>query len=187
VSSALRRLLVLAGPLLPAPILPAQPPAISVSATAPLDSQYVGALTALQEKVVALANAMPADKYAWRPAEQVRTVSQVLMHIAGEWYYLCPRSVGAQPPNDFGVPGEAMRRLEQITAKPEVVAELTKAWEHCRSVLASMNRAALVPDSLPARMGFPRVVLLVLGDQHEHLGQLIAYARSVGVAPPWSR
>lgn len=80
-----------------------------------------------------------------------------------------------------------MRRLEQITAKPEVVTELRKSWEYCRSVLSMMNRAALVPDSLPAGMGFPRVVLLVVGDQHEHLGQLIAYARSVGVTPPWSR
>jgi hypothetical protein len=182
-----RRLLAIVGPLFLAPILPAQRPASAVSVTAPLDSQYVGALTDLQEKVVALANAIPADRYGWRPSEQVRTVSQVLMHVAGEWYYLCPRSVGAQPPNDFGAPAEAMRRLEEITAKPEVATQLTKAWEHCRSVLGNMNRAALVPDSLPGRMGFPRVVLLVLGDQHEHLGQLIAYARSVGVAPPWSR
>lgn len=117
----------------------------------------------------------------------LRTVSQVLMHVAGEWYYFCPRSVGARPPDGFEPPGEAMRRLERITAKPEVVAELGKSWAYCRGVLRAMNRAALVPDSLPAGMGFPRVVLLVMGDQHEHLGQLIAYARSVGVAPPWNR
>jgi hypothetical protein len=45
----------------------------------------------------------------------------------------------------------------------------------------------LVPEFLPAQMGFARVVLLMSGDQHEHLGQLIAYARSIGVAPPWSK
>lgn len=180
------RYLVLAAVLV-GPTLDAQQRPGDVSTTAPLDSQYAAALTALQEKVVALANAIPAEKYAWRPSDEVRTVSEVLMHIAGEWYYLCPRSVGAKPPEGFQIPAEAMRRLEQITAKPEVVAELGKSWEYCRSVLSAMNRDALVPDSLPARMGFPRVVLLVVGDQHEHLGQLIAYARSVGVAPPWSR
>ena len=175
------------GAVLIGPTVDAQQRPGDVSITAPLDSQYAAALTALQEKVVALANAIPADKYAWRPSDQVRTVSEVLMHIAGEWYYLCPRSVGAKPPESFHVPAEAMRRLEQITTKPEVVTELRNSWQYCRSVLSTMNRAALVPDSLPARMGFPRVVLLVVGDQHEHLGQLIAYARSVGVTPPWSR
>jgi len=165
----------------------AQQSGANVSITAPLDSQYVGALTAIHDKVLALANAIPADKYSWRPSDQVRTVSQVLMHIAGEWFYLCPLSVAGKPPADFGPPREAMRTLEGITAKPEVLAQLAKSWAHCRSVLDQTNPAKLVPDSLPAKMGFPRVVLLVTGDQSEHVGQLIAYARSIGVMPPWSK
>jgi uncharacterized damage-inducible protein DinB len=166
---------------------PAQHTSANVSITAPLDSQYVGALTHLHDKVLALANAIPADKYSWRPSDQVRTVSQVLMHLAGEWFYLCPISVAGKPPADFGPPGEAMRKLEDITEKAEVLAQLSKSWAHCSSVLAAINPARLVPDSLPAKMGFARVVLLVSGDQHEHLGQLIAYARSIGVNPPWSK
>ncbi|HEY9229690.1 MAG TPA: DinB family protein [Gemmatimonadaceae bacterium] len=158
-----------------------------VSITAPLDSQYAGALTALHDKVVALANAIPADKYSWRPAEPVRTVSQLLMHIAGEWFYLCPLSVASKPPADFGPPGEATRKLESITAKTDVLAQLDKSWAYCRASLDAANPAKLVPDSLPAKMGFPRVVMLVSADQHEHLGQLITYARSVGVVPPWSK
>jgi hypothetical protein len=158
-----------------------------ISVTAPLDSQYAGALIAIHDKVIALANAIPADKYSWRPSDQVRTVSQVLTHIAGEWFYLCPMSVAAKPPADFGPPGPAMRKLEEITSKPDVIAQLNKSWAHCRSALDAITPAKLVPDSLPARMGFPRVVLLVTGDQHEHVGQLIAYARSIGVVPPWSK
>ncbi len=158
-----------------------------VSVTDPLEKQYAGDLTTLHAKVLALANAIPAEKYPWRPSEQVRTVSQLLMHIAGEWYYLCPRSVAALPPADFGAPGESMRKLEEITAKPDVLMQLDKSWMHCRSVLDTIDPAKLVPDSLPGKMGFPRVVLLLSGDQHEHLGQLIAYARSIGVTPPWSK
>lgn len=158
-----------------------------VSITAPLDSQYAGALTAIHDKVLSLANAIPAEKYSWRPSPDVRTVSQVLMHIAGEWFYLCPVSVAGKPPADFGPPGDAMRKLEGITVKSEVLGQLTKSWAYCRSVLDAVNPARLVPDSLPAKMGFPRVALLVSGDQHEHVGQLIAYARSIGVTPPWSK
>jgi uncharacterized damage-inducible protein DinB len=165
----------------------AQQAATQVPITAPLEKQYVGDLSVIHDKILALANAIPADKYEWRPSDKVRTVSQVFTHMAGEWFYLCPLSVGAKPPADFSPPGEAMRKLEAITTKPEVIAQLIKAWDHCRSALDAIDPTRLVPDSLPAKMGFPRVVLLVLGDQHEHVGQLIAYARSIGVAPPWSK
>jgi hypothetical protein len=69
----------------------------------------------------------------------------------------------------------------------EVLAALGKSWAHCRAALDRVDPAKLVPDSLPAKTGFPRVVLLVSGDQSEHVGQLIAYARSIGVTPPWSK
>ncbi len=158
-----------------------------VPITAPLEQQFAGDLTALHDKVVALAEAIPSEKYSWRPSTDVRSVAQVLMHIAGEWYFLCPRSIAEPPPPDFGAPGEKMRALELIAEKDAVLAELRQSWSYCRAVLDRVDPAKLVPDSLPAKMGFPRVVLLVSGDQHEHLGQLIAYARSVGVTPPWSK
>jgi uncharacterized damage-inducible protein DinB len=168
-------------------VLPAQQRPQDIRIAAPLDSQYVGDLTVIHDKLMALANAIPADKYTWRPSPQVRTVSEVFMHIAGEWLTLCPISVGGKPPADLGPLGEATRRLEAITAKDDVIAQLAKSWTYCQSVLLARKPTALVPDSLPAKMGFPRVVLLVLGDQHEHLGQLITYARSIGVVPPWSQ
>lgn len=165
----------------------AQDPGERVPITAPLEQQYAGDLTVLHAKVVALAQAIPAEKYSWRPATEVRTVSQVLMHMAGEWFFMCPRSIGAQPPSDFGAPGEKMRALELIVDKAEVLGQLEKSWKFCRAALDQIDPKRLVPDSLPAKMGFPRTVLLISGDQHEHLGQLIAYARSLGIAPPWSR
>lgn len=165
----------------------AQGSGASVPITAPLEKQFAGDLTVLYDKLVALAQAIPAEKYSWRPAPNVRTVSQVLMHVAGEWFYMCPLAVAGKPPADFGSPDEKMRALEQITYKTEVLAQLEASWAQCRSVLDAVDPSRLVPEFLPARMGFPRVVLLISGDQHEHLGQLIAYARSIGVVPSWSK
>jgi hypothetical protein len=159
---------------------------VRVSPTAPLDSQYIADLSDVHEKVVALANAIPAEKFSWRPSEKVRTVSQLLMHIASEWTYLCPMSLGHKAPGGVSL-GEEMAKLELITAKPAVMEQLGKSWETCRASLMSISAARLVPDSLPAKMGFPRIVLRISGDQHEHVGQLIAYARSVDVTPPWSK
>jgi uncharacterized damage-inducible protein DinB len=176
-------LLVLLAPA----VLEAQGTGPNVPITAPLEQQFAGDLTALHDKIVALAEAIPPESYSWRPAPEVRTVAQVLMHMAGEWLFLCPRAIAADPPADLGSPSEAMRALELIEQKNEVLGQLRKSWTYCRAALDRIDPAKLVPDSLPGKMGFPRVALLVSGDQHEHLGQLIAYARSLGVTPPWSR
>ena len=165
----------------------AQGASANVPVTAPLEQQFAGDLTALHDNVVALAKAIPAEKYSWRPANDVRSVSQVLMHMVGEWFYMCPRVIVAKPPADFSAPGERMRALEPVVEKNEVLAQLDKSWAYCRAALDQIDPARLVPDSLPGKMGFPRAVLLVSGDQHEHLGQLIAYARSLGIVPPWSK
>jgi uncharacterized damage-inducible protein DinB len=172
---------------LPSGFVFAQSPGARVSATAPIDSQYAGALTALSDKVLALAEAIPADKYDWRPSSDVRSISEVFMHLAGEWYYLCPLSVAARPQTGFLSPADTLKKLEAIKEKAAVLLQLRESWAVCRAALNRTNPARLVPDSLPGKMSFARVVLLVSGDQHEHLGQLIAYARSVGVAPPWSK
>ena len=101
---------------------------LDVKSAAHLRSEYLADLTSVHDNIVALANAIPADKYSWRPAPGVRSIAEALMHVAGEWYYIGPISVGGKPPADFGVPREAMAKLEKITTKAEVLLELDKAW-----------------------------------------------------------
>ena len=152
-----------------------------------LRSEYLTALTSVHDNILALARAVPADKYEWRPAPGVRSIAEVLMHVAGEWDVIGPMSVGAKPHADFAVPRDAMAKLEKITAKADVLAELDKAWAHSRATVEAADPAILLGRYEPAKMSLARAALRVSGDLHEHLGQLIAYARSVGVTPPWSK
>ena len=80
-----------------------------------------------------------------------------------------------------------MQKLEKVTAKADVLAQLEKAWAHCSAALGAADPTRLLGRYEPARMSLARASLRVSGDQHEHLGQLVAYARSVGVKPPWSK
>lgn len=160
---------------------------MDVRAAAYLRDQYLADLDTLHAKIVALATAIPADKYAWRPAPGVRSISEALMHVAGEWYYFAPMSVAAKAPADFGAPREALPRLEKIADKSLVLAELDKSWTHCKAQLSGVAPASLTGTYRPWNTTLPRAAFGMTGDLHEHLGQLIAYARSVGVAPPWSR
>lgn len=164
----------------------AQQDALDIKSAEHVRSEYLAELGTIHLKMIALAAAIPADKYVWRPSAGVRSVSEVLMHVASEWYYLIPLSVGEKPHAEVPT-GDAMNKLEKNTSKADVLEHLNKSWAHTDSVLSRVEAAKLIGQVGPARMPFARAALRVTGDQHEHLGQLIAYARSIGVKPPWSK
>jgi len=149
---------------------------------------YVADLDTLHARVMALANAIPAEKYAWRPTPAVRSVSEVFMHVAGEWYFFTPRSVAGNAPADFGTPRLKLDTLEKkFTTKAAVIEQLNKSWEHGRKELTSADPAKLTGVYKPFGLSLDRAMLAMTDDLHEHLGQLIVYSRTVGVVPPWSK
>lgn len=156
-------------------------------AAAHVRDQYLADLDTVHVKIVALAKAIPADKYNWRPSAGVRSVSEALMHVAGEWWYYVPGSVGGKAPADFGAPKDKLPALEKMTSKAEVLDQLDKSWAHCAAQLRAANPADLTGTYKPWGTTIDFAAFSMAGDLHEHLGQLIAYARSVGVKPPWSK
>ena len=150
-----------------------------------LKASFVADLETMRGKFVGLAEAFPQDKYSWRPMEGVRSVSEVLMLAAMEGYSFIPGSFGAKAA-DLGPDAAKLRTLSD---KAQVIEHLNKAFTYAKSELGSLD-----PATLTARrkvMGQDRsaaaVALLIGGDLHEHLGQLIAYARMNHIVPPWSK
>jgi uncharacterized damage-inducible protein DinB len=134
-----------------------------------------------QQKLVALAEAIPQEKYSWRPGEGVRSVSEVYMHVAGA-NYLIPRAVGVNPPAGLE------KDLEKITDKAKVVDALKQSFAHVRLALLGTSDADLdKPAKLFGNNTTVRNVFLTLTTHaHEHLGQSIAYARMNDITPPWT-
>ncbi|MEO5817227.1 MAG: DinB family protein [Gemmatimonadaceae bacterium] len=160
---------------------------LDAKAAAVVRDEYMADLDTLHAKIMALAIAIPEDKYSWRPSVGVRSVSEVLMHVATEYYFWVPGSVGGTPPADFGRPRETIPKKEKITAKSEVLAELSKSWAYARTQVTSVDASTLTGVYKPWGTSLPKAAFGMTGDLHEHLGQLISYARSVGVKPPWSK
>ena len=161
--------------------------ALNASSAAHVRESYLTDLDTLHAKIMALANAIPADKYSWRPAAGVRSLSEAFMHIASEWSFYAPRSIGGKEPADFGVPREKLAALEKITAKTEVIDQLEKAWVYGRAQVAAADPSQLTGKYKPWGITLDQAAFAMTDDLHEHLGQLIAYARSIGVKPPWSK
>jgi uncharacterized damage-inducible protein DinB len=142
-----------------------------------------------ETKLVQLAEAIPENKYSWKPAKDTRTVSEVFMHVAGGNYGLAMMA-GFMPPAAAGIkgPDDAMAFDKSKTKKAEVVQALKESFAHMQGAFAAASDESLeTPADLMGMKTTGRGIhVLLLAHAHEHLGQAIAYARSVGVAPPWT-
>jgi uncharacterized damage-inducible protein DinB len=166
-----------AAPAAAAPAAAAAAPATGFQAD--LLKDYSGAIRHLTQ----LAEAVPAEKYSWRPAEGVRSFSQVFMHVAAG-NYMGAKSLGLPVPA-----GVDPTKLETITDKAQVIAALRASVEHFQKAAAAVDDAGLEQqvDLFGMKLGKRRVMLLMQGHAHEHTGQAIAYARMNGIVPPWSQ
>src|SRR5499427_6453954 len=133
----------------------------------------------LSDKFAGLARVMSA-KYDWKPAQGVRSVADVFNLIVKENGLLV--GVLSGTPNTAAPPAP-------IT-DPEKLQEALKAsYVNLQKAIAGLSDSDLqTPVKLFGEdMTKQAAVMLILEDQHEHLGQSIAYARSNGVVPPWSK
>jgi hypothetical protein len=152
-----------------------------------LRASFVADLDTLHQKFLGLAQAFPQDKYTWRPMDGVRSVSEVLMLAAFEGYSFIPTSFGAKAA-DLGSREEAAK-LRTLSDKAQVIDHLNKGFAYAKKELEALDPATLTGKRKV--MGQDRsaadVVMFIGGDLHEHLGQLIAYARTNHIVPPWSK
>jgi|RhiMethySRZTD1v2_1073278.scaffolds.fasta_scaffold207360_3 uncharacterized damage-inducible protein DinB len=137
----------------------------------------------VSKKIVDLAEAVPADKYGWRPAPGVRSISEVYMHIVGGNSYI-PSFIGVKP-----MEGIERGMEKSVTEKARVVDLLKKSMAHARAaVLATPDADLDKKVKIFGGESSERGVIMIIGNHlHEHLGQSIAYARANGIAPPWSK
>ncbi len=135
-----------------------------------------------QQQIGSLTNAFSEDQYSWRPAEGIRSVSEAILHTAQANYFLASK-LGFMPPEDVD-----LMSMEKITGKDKVIETLNKSFVFVLDKLGQIN-----PDDYGKEvdLGFTKLntlatMMVVLNHTGEHKGQLIAYARSIGVTPPWS-
>jgi len=154
---------------------------------AAVKASFIADLDTLRGKFVGLAEAFPQDKYAWRPMEGVRSVSEVLMLAAMEGYSFIPTSFGAKPA-DLGS-REEMGKLRTLSNKAQVMEHLNKGFAYAKTALEGLDAATLTGKRkvMGQDMSVTDAALAIGGDLHEHLGQLIAYARTNHIVPPWSK
>ena len=133
----------------------------------------------LSDKFTGLAHVM-AGKYDWKPGQGVRSVSDVFNLIVLE----------------NGLLADALSGTPNKGAEPAPITDSGKMQDALKASYANLQKTitGLSDNDLQTRvklfgedMTKQDALMLILEDQHEHLGQSIAYARTNGVVPPWSK
>lgn len=183
------RSLVALGALIAAPALARAQSVPDAAAAGAVRQQFLTDLDSMQAKFVALAEAIPAEKYSWRPMAGVRSVGEVFKHVAGEYYTYAPVSFGAARSPLIPRTKEGFQAFEAASSKEEALKQLRDGFAFAKQSIGALDPASLAGTK--KIFGGDHTIIEtsfgVTDDLHEHLGQLIAYSRMIGVVPPWSK
>jgi len=152
-----------------------------------VQAYFLTQLTDTEKKFVDLANAIPADKYKWRPGEGVRSISEVLVHVSGADIMLAARFLGVKMPDNIKM---SPTMEKDLTDKDKIIEMMKNSFAFLHDTAAKMSTADLQkPVKLfgGAETNGDGALMFISNHMHEHLGQLIAYSRINGVVPPWSQ
>jgi uncharacterized damage-inducible protein DinB len=145
--------------------------------------EFLDEVSYYEQRYLRLADAIPVEKYNWRPSEGVRTIGEVYMHIANANYNYA-RILGTPPPAGF----DAKLLTASSGDKTKVIQALKDSFAHFRNAILAIKDSELDKEIKTPRgqTTIRGAFFLITGHLGEHLGQSIAYARSVGVVPPWT-
>lgn len=152
---------------------------LALAQPAGLQAAFARDAGTLSEKFSGLARVM-SGKYEWKPGQGVRSVGDVFNLIVEE----------------NGLLADALMGKTNTGAEPAPITDPGKMQDALKASYANLQKAiaGLSDNDLPTHVKLfghdltkQGAVMLILEDQHEHLGQSIAYARSNGVVPPWSK
>jgi uncharacterized damage-inducible protein DinB len=159
------------------------PPAARASAVTGARGEFLAEVVYYEQRYTRLAEAVPAEKYSWRPGEGVRSIGEVYAHIATANYGIA-RALGTPLP--AGIDPKTINAAAGDKAK--TIQTLKDSFAHFRAAILAIKDADL--NNAQKMFGQDTTVrgafFLVTGHFGEHLGQSIAYARQNGIVPPWT-
>ena len=149
----------------------------------------LGVYSDAQKKTLDLEDAVPQNKFDWRPAPGVRSVAEAFLHIAFGNYAMVKFVTGKEPPAEAGWEMNPAKWDKKSKDKAEIKKILEASFAFVHAAVPAIPDADL--DKMVNFFGHDlttRAVLIILdGHLNEHLGQLVAYARSNKIVPPWSK
>jgi len=138
-------------------------------------------LAQIKNPVIRTAEKVPEDLYAFKPTPDVRSLGQLIAHIADGNNGICGAASGMKPTGQTGVE-------KSVTGKAALQKALADSFAFCEQAIASMDdqKGAELAKSFLGMQ--PRLMVLAFNNSHvnEHYGNLVTYMRLKGIVPPSS-
>lgn len=132
--------------------------------------------------ITSTAEVVPEDLYAFRPTEEVRTLGQILAHVANSQFMFCSAAAGEESPNTENFE-------ETRTTKEQIMAALEEGFAYCDGVYGKMSDegGTAMRTFFGQQMAASGVLAFNSAHNYEHYGNLVTYMRINGIVPPSSR
>ena len=134
----------------------------------------------LQGILLASAEKMPEENYAFKPTDAVRSYGQILGHVADAQYLFCSIAAGEKNPGT---------KIEETkSSKADLIAALKDAFAYCNKVYEGVTDASSTQTVKLFGGDTPRLGVLTVNSLHsiEHYGNLVTYMRLKNIVPPTS-
>ena len=144
----------------------------------PVSTAVKGQLPRFEKNMVAAAEAMPADKYSYKPTADMNTYGHLMMHIAQSNNLFCSKIAGTAAPD---------AKITETDAKDKLVAAVKDSFAYCTTALANVDDAKLSEQMVvfgtrtASRGG---VFVMLAGSWTDHYGTQAIYLRLNGILPP---
>jgi uncharacterized damage-inducible protein DinB len=148
----------------------------------PLSTALRDILPGRQKNTVAAVEAMPADKFNYKPTADQMTFGHLVVHMAETNYLLCSKATAVPAPKD--------EEVKDTDSKDKLVAALKASFDFCSDALAKMDDSKLAETTeiFPGRQGSHAWASLILaGTWADHYAETAMYLRLNGVLPPTAR
>jgi len=165
---------------------------LSVSAALPLAAQETQAnpisttlkneLKSSERNLVAAAEAMPADKYSFKPTPAQMSFGQLMLHVSGSNEFMCATIAGTKAPQQA--------KLAPTASKDSIVARIKQSFDYCTTTLASVDDSKMgdmVPFFGGRKISRGGAMVSLVGDWSDHYGASAIYLRLNGILPPTAR
>jgi uncharacterized damage-inducible protein DinB len=165
--------------LLPAVVL-AQAASTTASSSNPSTQAVKGQFAIIKADVAKTAEKVPEELYSFKPTPDIRSLGQLLGHVADAQFMMCAAAAGEKPPQS-GIE-------KSMTSKAQLTKAVNDSNAYCDKVIAGMDDKKGMEIVQFFTGPTPRLNVLTFNIAHsfEHYGNLVTYMRLKGIVPPSS-
>jgi hypothetical protein len=147
----------------------------------PISSALREVVPGRQKNTIAAVEAMPADKFNYKPTADQMTFGHLVVHMIESNNGFCGKVAGVDAPK--------VEPFKETDAKDKLVAGLKASFDFCVESLAKMDDSKLgdMTEALGAKVSRARVALGVASSMADHYAEAAMYLRLNGVTPPGAK